>query len=364
MTSSTVSTLCFYIFGVSCLSAWNFFITPQSYWNAKFATHNSSSPNGTDLNPYQQFWDSSLSVAICGVQFTFCCIGTVLVNCFSRKCRFIFCFASLISLFLICAILAVVDTSANTELFFGTSLCIAVAMTILSSSLNITISIEATEFDQVAAFLSGQSMAGLIASISNILTTTLSNNIYYEALSFFVTASVIIAIGFASYIALYGCCDTKQKISEYDHLGEDVNNNLINSAENQPLLSPPSPTREITESYWSIFKTVWVEAICLVATFTITISVFPTLVSTFVPGDEIVSAKYFLPIFCFLNFNIFVLISFLGLTNGMNASVAFICGCSIVQPRSAPRAAAFLTICLTFGLTLGACSSFLVILAV
>ena len=59
-----------------------------------------------------------------------------------------------------------------------------------------------------------------------------------------------------------------------------------------------------------------------------------------------------------------VLIALLGLTNGLNASVAFICGCSTVQPRSAPRAAAFLTICLTFGLTLGACSSFLVILAV
>ena len=126
---------------------------------------------------------------------------------------------------------------------------------LFSSSLNITISIEASEFDQVAAFLSGQSMAGLIASIANILTTTLSNDgmypfskpvftdgpsstelirylVYYEALSFFITASVIILIGFASYINLYGLCDTKQKISEYDNLDEDVNNN-INSNENQ-----------------------------------------------------------------------------------------------------------------------------------
>ena len=73
----------------------------------------------------------------------------------------------------------------------------------------------------------------------------------------------------------------------------------------QPLLSPSSPVQEITESYWSIFQTVWVEAVCLVATFTITIAVFPTLVSTFEPSDDIVTPKYFLPIFCFLNFNIF-----------------------------------------------------------
>ena len=117
MASSFSTTVSFYIFGVACLSAWNFFITPQSYWNAKLANHNATS-NSTGLNPYQQFWDSSLSgniisksgyqdrpksaykesvkivisVAICGVQFTFCCVGTALVNCFSRKCRFIFCF--------------------------------------------------------------------------------------------------------------------------------------------------------------------------------------------------------------------------------------------------------------------------------
>ena len=60
MASSFSTTVSFYIFGVACLSAWNFFITPQSYWNAKLASHNSTS-NSTGLNPYQQFWDSSLS---------------------------------------------------------------------------------------------------------------------------------------------------------------------------------------------------------------------------------------------------------------------------------------------------------------
>ena len=61
----------------------------------------------------------------------------------------------------------------------------------------------------------------------------IKNLVYYEALSFFITASVIILIGFASYINLYGLCDTKQKISEYDNLDEDVNNNTINTNENQ-----------------------------------------------------------------------------------------------------------------------------------
>jgi len=419
MASQFLKTICFYIFGVVCLSAWNFFITPQSYWNAKFSQSNNS--NSTDLNPYQQFWDSSLSVAICGVQFTFCCVGTFSVNYFSRKFRFIFCFLSLIGLFLICAVLAYVDTSSFTEVFFSISLTIAVAMTILSSTLNITCSLEAAEYDQVAVFLSGQSVAGIIAAIANLLTITLSDDVYLEALSFFISAGVIILMGFISYICLYGICDDKQeKISEYDQL--DENNNHINqTTENQPLLSPISPIREVQleESYWTIFNTLRVESLCLVTTFMVTIAVFPTLLSTYKPTDNIISEKYFLPIFCFLNFNIFdlvgreiagrikiiqnrltlsistfiritflimltmtnclprhspvylhgdwvyiILVTMLGLTNGLNASLAFISGCSSVSQATAPRAAAFLTICLTFGLTLGACSSFLVIYAI
>ena len=58
------------------------------------------------------------------------------------------------------------------------------------------------------------------------------------------------------------------------------------------------------------------------------------------------------------------LITIFALGNGLNASISFIIGCDSVSESSAPRAAAFLTICLTAGLTLGACFSFLVILVV
>jgi len=412
---SLLNTICFYVFGVVCLSPWNFFITPQSYWNAKFSDKNST--NGT-LNEYQQFWDSSLSVAICGVQFTFCCIGTVLINFFSRKVRFISCLLSLITLFLICAIMAPVDTSDYNQAFFIVSLFIAVMMTILSSTLNITCSVEATEFNRVAVFLSGQSMAGIIAAIANIMTISFSNDVYVEALSFFVAASVIILVGFGSYIAIYGLCDsTGPKISEYDDL--DDCSQASDPNENQPLLRENSTAQIAADSYWQIFLQLKTEACCLVATFMLTIAVFPTLVSMYEPSDDLLPKKYFLPVFCFLNFNLFDyigrelagrisslqnknvligstafrliivaliamtncqprhtpvyfhqdwvyigLITIFALGNGLNASISFIIGCDSVSESSAPRAAAFLTICLTAGLTLGACFSFLVILVV
>ena len=58
MTEGISESFCFYIFGIACLTPWNFFITPQSYWNTKFADNTS---NGIDENEMQKFWDSSLS---------------------------------------------------------------------------------------------------------------------------------------------------------------------------------------------------------------------------------------------------------------------------------------------------------------
>ena len=81
-------------------------------------------------------------------------------------------------------------------------------------------------------------------------------------------------------------------------------------------------------------------------------------------GDWVYISKLLPVAFPVQSFIILVLVTMLGLTNGLNASLAFISGCSSVSQSTAPRAAAFLTICLTFGLTLGACSSFLVIYAI
>ena len=47
---------------------------------------------------------------------------------------------------------------------------------LFSSTLNITCSLEAAEYNQVAVFLSGQSVAGIIAAIANLLTIALSDN--------------------------------------------------------------------------------------------------------------------------------------------------------------------------------------------
>ena len=126
-TGSLLESICFYIFGIACLAPWNFFITPQTYWHEKFADSQDDifASNSTDSNAMQKFWDSSLSgknfnffmkfkqflVAICGVQFIFCVIGTFTITKFTRQTRFTVCFVLLAILFTACAILALVDTS-------------------------------------------------------------------------------------------------------------------------------------------------------------------------------------------------------------------------------------------------------------
>lgn len=58
--------------------------------------------------------------------------------------------------------------------------------------------------------------------------------------------------------------------------------------------------------YNEIMKEIWFELASLTITFCITIAVFPTLVSMYHPVDSEswLPEKYFIPIFCFLNFNV------------------------------------------------------------
>lgn len=352
-------------------------------------------------------------MAICGVQFTFCIVGTVLVNYFSRQVRFISCFSLLLLLFCICSLFALLDTSHFNEEFFGTSLAIAVLMTILSSTLNISCSVEASEFHLLSPFLSGQSVAGILAAIANIVSIFFSPNVYWEAFSFFMSAALVMCISWFAYGFIFGCCD--YSISEYDLI--DANSNET-TEENRPLLLPEG-AKPTPMSYTEIMKEIWFELASLTITFCITIAVFPTLVSMYRPTDTLdwLPEKYFLPIFCFLNFNLFdfigreiagrwrmivnrqvlgvlvflrlavlvllpmtncqprstpvylqsdyayiLLIFVLGLTNGLCATISFRHGTSLVSYASSSRASALLTTFLTLGLTLGAFGSFLVVL--
>jgi len=74
----------------------------------------------------------------------------------------------------------------------------------------------------------------------------------------------------------------------------------------QPLLLPEG-SKPTPLAYHEIIKEIWFELISLTITFCITIAVFPTLVSMYNPIDSQswISEKYFIPVFCFLNFNVF-----------------------------------------------------------
>ncbi|CBY06701.1 unnamed protein product [Oikopleura dioica] len=415
-TGSLLESICFYIFGIACLAPWNFFITPQTYWHEKFADSQDDifAKNSTDSNAMQKFWDSSLSVAICGVQFIFCVIGTFTITKFTRQTRFTVCFVLLAILFTACAILALVDTSNFKELFFGGSLSIAVLMTILSSTLNISCSVEASEFHLLTPFLSGQSVAGILAAIANILCIAFADQIAWEAFAFFLSALFLILLAWGAYGFVFGCCE--RSISDYDQI--DYNENEINSPENQPLLLPTDEKAK-PESHLEIAKIIWPELAALTFTFAVTIAVFPTLVSTFVPVDGYFPDKFFSPVFCFLSFNlvdfigreiaghlrslnnrkllgaivvlrfsilfllpltncqprslpviftsdwVFILLMILlGLTNGLAATISFRSGANAVAFASTSRASAMMTTFLTLGLTLGALSSFVVVMIV
>ena len=80
---------------------------------------------------------------------------------------------------------------------------------------------EASEFHLLSPFLSGQSVAGILAAVANIISITFSSDVYWEAFGFFMSAALVVALSWAAYGYIFGCCN--YKISDYDLIDENQN---------------------------------------------------------------------------------------------------------------------------------------------
>jgi len=83
--------------------------------------------------------------------------------------------------------------------------------------------VEASEFHLLSPFLSGQSVAGILAAVANIISISFSPNVYWEAFAFFMSAALVMSFSWAAYGYIFGCCD--YSISEYDLI--DANSNEV-----------------------------------------------------------------------------------------------------------------------------------------
>ncbi|KAM4903094.1 equilibrative nucleoside transporter 1 isoform 1-T7 [Sylvia borin] len=168
-----------------------------------------------------------------------------------------------------------------------------------------------------APIMSGQGLAGTFAALAMIFSIAIGAQQPESFIGYFTTACVTIVLAIVSYVVLphmdffryYSMKDkteyrvynaeleTKRDLIKKDENGMEQNNSKI-----IPIHNPDEQPSVI-----AIFKKLWVLALSVCFVFTVTIGVFPAItakVST-VLGEGNKWGLYFIPVSCFLLFNVF-----------------------------------------------------------
>ncbi|KAF4106115.1 hypothetical protein G5714_013777 [Onychostoma macrolepis] len=164
-----------------------------------------------------------------------------------------------------------------------------------------------------APIMSGQGLAGTFAAFSMICALASGSKLQDSAFGYFITACVVILLAIVSYLAL-----PKMEFFRYysesngsrSNADEENKMDLLKpegEAEKRPVLSLTDEESKPAVSVLGIFKKIWVMALSVCFVFTVTISVFPAItvdVKTTVVEEGSGWKTYFIPVSCFLLFNL------------------------------------------------------------
>ncbi|KAG7999770.1 Equilibrative nucleoside transporter 1, partial [Nibea albiflora] len=150
--------------------------------------------------------------------------------------------------------------------------------------------------------MSGQGLAGTFAAFAMICAIASGSELQDAAFGYFITACVVIFLAILSYVLLPKLVFFQfyQERNRKQRSDEDNSVNLMN----QNGAADPNIRQNV--SMIGIFKKIWLLALSVCFTFTITIGMFPAITadtkSTI--ADEGSWDQYFIPVSCFLLFNL------------------------------------------------------------
>ncbi|XP_067141927.1 equilibrative nucleoside transporter 1 [Centruroides vittatus] len=287
----------FFLLGICSLLPWNFFITANDYWMYKFrnvSSNTSYDPN--HKNFLQTAFTSYLAIAN-NVPF----IVILFLNPF-------FCYkipekirngGSLVGTSLVfCAITTFIKipTDAWQTTFFAVTMFLVCLISVTSGVFQGGVAALAAIFPAkyMYAVMTGQAVAGIISSLSEILSLLNDGRPTDSALGYFMCAILIIVCAKACYFIMHKTAFFRYHIIKVESFSE------------KPGI-PKLATVNI-KLIISVFKKVWIECVTSMLVYWVTLSVFPAVCVLVLsknyksgdPWDQI----YFLPVCCFLLFNI------------------------------------------------------------
>lgn len=299
--------------GLGTLLPWNFFMTATMYFTSRLADPVSEanfSANATEeasRSVLQAKFNNVMTLCAMVPLLAFTCLNSVLHQRIPQRIRIAGSLMAILLVFLLTAVLVKVELEPL-PFFIITMIkiiCINSFGAVLQGSLFGMAGLLPASY--TTPIMSGQGLAGTFAALSMICAIASGSAIQDSAFGYFITACVVIALAIASYVAL-------PKLAFFQYYQESLQNKPAEDEENKMDLLKKDQRQQSagdddkqTPSMFSIFKKIWVMAVSVCFAFTVTIGTFPAITvdvrSTIAGEGE--WEKYFIPVSCFLFFNMF-----------------------------------------------------------
>ncbi|KAJ8405771.1 hypothetical protein AAFF_G00312080 [Aldrovandia affinis] len=333
----------FFILGLGTLLPWNFFMTATMYFQDRLNTTEWS--NGTVRSRKEYYFNNWMTLLSQLPLLVFTLLNSFMYHSIPEKVRITGSLILIFLLFVLTAVLVKIPVG-NMDRFFSVTMAtiwfINSFGAVLQGSLFGLVGLLPQKYS--AVFMSGQGLAGTFATLAMLLSIYSEAGKEAAALGYFITPCVGTLLTLLSYLILphldFAQFYFNKRTTNYevetnhellsgktiapgnDKLNGDANGFLPNGngalphadtdpetdtdGSGQAFLSLESTdTRDKKLSVKQVFQKIWVMAFCVTFVFVVTLSVFPAItvdVTTLYAGTK--WEVYFIPVCCFLVFNI------------------------------------------------------------
>lgn len=303
--------LIFFMLGLGTLLPWNFFMTATMYFTSR-VRDSSSADSSTNQTKGAAESRSVLEAKFNNVM-TMCamlpllictCLNSFLHSKIPQRLRVMGSLLVIMFVFMVTA--ALVKIPMEPLPFFSVTMVKIVIINsfgaILQGSLFGMAGLLPASY--TTPIMSGQGLAGTFAALAMICAIASGSAIQDAAFGYFITACVVIFLSVLSYIMLPKLefyqfhQERNQRSAEGQH--------SVNLMDQESKDTGDVPKRQQNVSMITIFKKIWILALSVCFTFTVTIGTFPSITadtkSTLADGGS--WDLYFIPVCCFLLFNL------------------------------------------------------------
>ncbi|XP_077286819.1 equilibrative nucleoside transporter 1 [Arctopsyche grandis] len=251
----------FYLYGITSMMPWNFFVTANDYWMYKFrdvTPHNGTISIGK--TSFQAEFTSYLNIAA-SIPSTICLIFNMFIShLIPLNIRIISSLSIITLFFALTTVLVQVDTDNWQDEFFIVTMITVVIINGAGAVFGGSLFGIAGKFESsyMAAVINGQALGGVIAAIAQILSLAFKVSATHSAFIYFMIGDFMIMFSLFSYI----------RISRVEYFKYYIYGSL-----NDTGIS--TNNRMTYVSSLNVLKKIWVYALSLGIVFVTTTSIYP-----------------------------------------------------------------------------------------